>query len=76
MEHNFGSLSTWTADICIFGHSPFLQCGAVHFYGSKITYMYRPNGQHISVNLDQNPIRQSKIMVVGRNFKLSKTMVV
>ena len=39
-EHNFGSLSKWTADIHKFGHSPFLQCGAIHLDGSKIMYIY------------------------------------
>ena len=46
-------LSNWMAHIFTFGHSPFLRCGAVHLDGSKITLKYRPNGQHISVNLDK-----------------------
>ena len=74
--HNFGSLSNWTAPICLFGNSPFLLCGAVHLDGSKNIYMYCPNGQHISVNLDQPPIVQSKITFAGCNFELSKITIV
>ena len=33
------------------------------------------NGRHISVNLDQHPIRQSKFTVVGHKFGRSKIMV-
>ena len=43
-ERIIGSLSKWTAHISTFGQSPFLRCGAVHWEGSKMTYMYRPNG--------------------------------
>ena len=44
--------------------------------GSKITYMYRPNGRHFFVNLDKRPFRQSKITLVGSNFGPSKSTVV
>ena len=37
---------------------------------------YCPNKQHISVNLDQCPFRQSKITLVGKNFDPSKSTVV
>ena len=37
---------------------------------------YCPNEQHISVNLDQCPFRQSKITLVGSNFGPFKSIVV
>ena len=43
--------------------------------GSKIKYMYSPNGRQKSVNLDKHLIGQSKITVVGRNFGPSKVTV-
>ena len=58
--------------MCTFGHSPFLRCGAVHLDGSKIMYKYRPNGRHISVNLNQHPIGQSRIPIVGCFSRPSK----
>ena len=76
MVHIFGLLSNWTAPLCLFGNSLFLLCGAVHLNGSKNIYMYYPNGQRISVNLDQPPIVQSKITVAGCNFELSKITIV
>ena len=75
-ERNFGSLYKWTAHIRTYGHSPFLPCGAVHLDASKITYTYRPNGQHFSAHLDQRLFRQSKITLVGSNFGLYKSTVV
>ena len=39
-------------------------------------FLYCPNEQHISINLDQCPFRQSKIMFVGTNFVQSKSVVV
>ena len=75
-ELNFESLSKWTAHTCKFGHSPFLQCGAVHLDGSKIMYTSCPNGRYFSLNLDQRFFRQSKITLVGSNFGPPKSMVV
>ena len=40
--------------------------------GSQITYVYGANGQHVSINLDQSPIVQSKIKVVGLNLNRPK----